>query len=145
VSVDIGERYDIHPANKQELGRRLARAARHVVYGETLPPSGPTPVSAQQHGDTVTLDFNDVTGHLIAYSADHPIGFELCGDKPGSCHYAVADIHDHQVVLHAQPSADSVTRVRYCWADSPICTLYDQAGLPAGPFQLTILPSHSHP
>ena len=145
VSVDIGERYDIHPADKQELGRRLARVARHVIYGTTLPPSGPTPVSAQQSGDTVTLDFNDVTGHLIAYSADHPIGFELCGDKPGSCYYAVADIHDHQVVLHAQPASGAVTRVRYCWADSPICTLYDQAGLPAGPFQLTISPSHSHP
>ena len=145
VSVDIGERYDIHPANKQELGRRLARAARHVIYGEALPPSGPTPVSAQQSGDTVTLDFNDVTGHLVAYSADHPIGFELCNAKADSCRYALADIHDKQVVLHAQSPADSVTRVRYCWADSPICTLYDQAGLPAGPFQLTLTPTGSHP
>jgi len=145
VSVDIGERYDIHPANKQELGRRLARAARHVIYGEALPPSGPTPLSAQQSGDIVTLDFNDVTGHLVTYSADHPIGFELCGDKPGSCYYALADIHDNQVALHTRPSADSATRVRYCWADSPICTLYDHAGLPAGPFQLTITPTHSHP
>ena len=145
VSVDIGERYDIHPANKQELGRRLARAARHVIYGEALPPSGPTPVSAQQSGDTVTLNFDDVTGHLVAYSADHPIGFELCGAKADSCRYALADIQEKQVVLHAQPSADSVTRVRYCWADSPICTLYDQAGLPAGPFQLAITPNHSHP
>ncbi|GGA26659.1 sialate O-acetylesterase [Dyella nitratireducens] len=145
VSVDIGERYDIHPANKQELGRRLARAARHVVYGETLAPSGPTPVSAQQNGDTVTLSFDHVDGHLVAYSADHPIGFELCGAKAGSCYYALADIHGTQIVLHAHPSADSVTRVRYCWADSPICTLYDQAGLPASPFQLTITPTLSHP
>lgn len=142
VSVDIGERYDIHPANKQELGRRLARAARHVIYGEALPPSGPVPVSALQNGAAVTLDFKDVTGQLVAYSADHPIGFELCSAQAGSCHYAVADIHDTQVVLHAPPSATPVTRVRYCWADSPICTLYDQAGLPAGPFQLTIASAH---
>jgi sialate O-acetylesterase len=145
VSVDIGERYDIHPANKQELGRRLARAARHVIYGEALPPSGPVPVSAQQSGDTVTLNFNDITGHLVAYSTDNPIGFELCGANADSCHYALADVHDNQIVLHATPSAESVTRVRYCWADSPICTLYDQAGLPAGPFQLTITPTSSHP
>ena len=142
VSLDIGERYDIHPANKQELGRRLARAARHVIYGDALPPSGPTPASAQQNGDTVTLDFNDVTGHLITYSSDNPIGFELCGDKPGSCYYALADIHGNQVVLHAHPAAEGVTRVRYCWADSPFCTLFDQAGLPAGPFQLTITSTH---
>lgn len=145
VSVDIGERYDIHPANKQELGRRLARAARHVIYGEALPPSGPVPVSAQQSGDTVTLNFNDITGHLVAYSADNPTGFELCGANADSCHYALADVHDNQIVLHATPSAGSVTRVRYCWADSPICTLYDQAGLPAGPFQLTITLTSSHP
>jgi len=145
VSVDIGERYDIHPANKQELGRRLARAARRVVYGETLAPSGPTPASAQQSGDTVTLTFDDVSEHLVAYSADNPIGFELCGAKPDSCYYAAADIHDKQVVLHARPPASSVTRVRYCWADSPICTLYDEARLPAGPFQLSISPTHSHP
>ncbi|WP_414647794.1 sialate O-acetylesterase [Dyella sp.] len=142
VSVDIGERYDIHPANKQELGRRLARAARHVIYGEALPPSGPTPASAQQNGDTVMLTFNDVTGQLVAYSADNPIGFELCGDQPGSCHYALADIRGNQVVLHAQASAQNITRVRYCWADSPICTLFDQAGMPAGPFQLTITSTH---
>jgi sialate O-acetylesterase len=107
-------------------------------------------VSAQQSGDTVTLSFNDVTGHLVTYSADNPIGFELCGVTPNSCYYALADIHGSEVTLHARPSAtrpstNGVTRVRYCWADSPICTLYDQAGLPAGPFQLTITSTHSHP
>jgi sialate O-acetylesterase len=45
-------------------------------------------------------------------------------------------------VLHAKTSAENITRVRYCWADSPICTLFDQAGMPAGPFQLTITPTH---
>ncbi|EIL91243.1 sialate O-acetylesterase [Rhodanobacter sp. 115] len=145
VSVDIGERYDIHPANKQELGRRLARVARHVIYGDkALPPSGPIPLSAQRHGDTVTLDFGDVTGKLVAYSTDHPTGFELCGAGAGSCHYAVADMRGSEVTLHAPIAADSITRVRYCWADSPICTLYDQAGLPAGPFELAVTSIHGH-
>ena len=54
VAVDIGDRYDIHPANKQEVGRRLARAARHVVYGETLAPSGPVPREARRAGDRVS-------------------------------------------------------------------------------------------
>lgn len=138
VVVDIGERTDIHPANKQELGRRLARAARHVVYGEALPPSGPVAASAQRNGDTVTLSFRDVTAPMVAYGADHPIGFELCGAQADTCHYADADIHGNQVVLHASMPTASITRVRYCWADSPVCTLYDGSGLPAGPFQLSL-------
>ncbi len=142
VAVDIGERYDIHPANKQELGRRLARVARHVIYGEALPPSGPTPTTAQREGDAVTLIFGDVTGNLVAYSADNPIGFELCGAQPNSCRYATAEMHGNQVVLHAAMQAGAISRVRYCWADSPTCTLFDSAGLPAGPFELSVAQAH---
>ena len=43
VTIDIGDKYDIHPANKQEVARRLARAARHIIYSDPSPPSGPTP------------------------------------------------------------------------------------------------------
>jgi sialate O-acetylesterase len=144
VSVDIGERYDIHPANKQELGRRLARAARHVIYGESLPPSGPLPVAATREGDTVAVSFRDVTGKLVAYSSNHPIGFELCGTQADSCSYADADLRDGKVLLHLDtPPAQAIARVRYCWADSPFCTLYDEAGLPAVPFQLDVT-SSSH-
>lgn len=142
VSVDIGERYDIHPANKQELGRRLARAARHVIYGESLPPSGPLPVAATREGDTVAVSFRDVTGKLVAYSSNHPIGFELCGTQADSCSYADADLRDGKVLLHLDtPPAQAIARVRYCWADSPFCTLYDEAGLPAVPFQLDVTSS----
>lgn len=142
VAVDIGERYDIHPANKQELGRRLVRAASHVVYGEALPPSGPVPTAARRTGDTVALTFGDISGKLVAYGADHPIGFELCGAQPGSCRYAQADIDGNQIVLHATAAASAIAHVRYCWADSPVCTLYDGAGLPAGPFELPVTPTN---
>jgi sialate O-acetylesterase len=68
-----------------------------------------------------------------------PIGFELCGAATGSCHYADADIQDDQVLLRpARQPAGGIARVRYCWGDSPVCTLYDQSGLPAGPFQLDV-------
>ncbi len=148
VAVDIGERTDIHPANKQELGRRLARVARHVVYGEKdLPPSGPVPTSVQRNGDAVSVRFKDVTDALVVYGADHPLGFELCGAQAESCHYAEADVHGDTVTLRASLPASDITRVRYCWADSPICTLYDHSGLPAGPFELSVNRSsqESHP
>jgi sialate O-acetylesterase len=137
VAVDLGERTDVHPANKQEVARRLARAVRHVVYKDAAPPSGPIPVSARRDGNAVAVEFTDVTGRLVAYSATHPIGFETCGAAANSCEFAEATIEGNRVVLNS-PNSGSATRVRYCWADSPVCTLYDEAPLPAGPFQVEV-------
>lgn len=137
VAIDIGDRYDIHPPNKQELGRRLARVARHVVYGEKLPPSGPVPQAARREGEAVVVSFGDVSGGLVAYGADEPVGFELCGGEAGTCRYARAEIRGNQVFLRA-PLATPATRVRYGWADSPVVTLFDGAGLPASPFEIPI-------
>jgi sialate O-acetylesterase len=100
-------------------------------------------LSAQRDGDAVTLRFGGITGKLVAYNTDHPTGFELCGAQPGTCHYALADMHGDRITLHV-PAADAATRVRYCWGDSPICTLYDQAGLPAGPFDIHVTPASQH-
>jgi sialate O-acetylesterase len=137
VAVDIGDRYDIHPANKQEVARRLARAARHIIYNDLSPPSGPTPTRARREGTAITVEFTDVTGKLIAYSASQPVGFELCGSAPNSCAFADARIEGNRVMLTGGNAA-SATRVRFCWADSPVCTLYDEAQLPAGPFQIEV-------
>lgn len=142
IAIDIGDRYDIHPANKQEVGRRLARAARRVVYGETIAASGPIPVEVAREGDRAIVRFADVDRRLISYGADHPIGFELCGSEAGTCRFAEATLDGSRVTLQTEAPA---TRVRYCWADSPVCTLYDESGLPAGPFELAIDPrSPSH-
>ncbi|NZA25110.1 9-O-acetylesterase [Luteimonas sp. SJ-92] len=135
VTIDIGDRYDLHPPNKQELGRRLARAARHVVYGERLAPSGPVPRSVRREGETVTVAFDDVDGELLAYGAEGPLGFELCGPAPETCRWAQASINGQEVVLRGAPAA---TRVRYGWADSPLLNMFDGAGLPAGPFETSI-------
>jgi len=137
VAIDIGDRYDIHPANKQELGRRLARAARRVVYGEKIAETGPVPLSAKREGDAVVVAFGDVAGKLVAYGYDKPIGFELCGSGPGSCRYADAEIRGAGEVVLRAPVANP-TRVRHAWADSPIVTLFDGDGLPAGPFELEV-------
>ena len=139
IAIDIGERYDIHPSNKQEVGRRLARAARRVVYGEQIAPSGPVALSARKDGTSIVVTFGDIADHLLTYSSDQPIGFELCARDAGSCRYAKARIDGTRVVLDAASLA-AATRVRYCWADSPVCTLFDSARLPAGPFQIEVQP-----
>jgi sialate O-acetylesterase len=138
VTIDIGNAYDIHPANKQELGRRLARVARQVVYGgHGASPSGPVPLSVRRAGDAVVIRFGQLEKGLVAHGADEVIGFELCGADAGSCRYARATIDGDMVTLHA-PDAASATRVRYGWADNPVVTLFDGNGLPVGPFQLAI-------
>ncbi|CAD0364524.1 sialate O-acetylesterase [Xanthomonas hortorum] len=142
VAIDIGDRYDIHPANKQELGRRLARAARHVVYGDAIAPSGPVPRSVRRDGDALRIDFDDVDTALLSYSAGAPIGFEVCGAAPGSCRYAAATLRERAIGVRIPAGLDA-TRVRYCWADSPVCTLYDRRGLPAGPFELPVTAASS--
>jgi sialate O-acetylesterase len=139
VAIDIGERTDIHPANKQELGRRLARAARHVVYGESIAPSGPVPLMARRDGQNVVVSFKDIGGgSLVAYGAYRPVGFELCGADQGSCRFVEATLQPDRVVLEPVRAAPAPTRVRFCWGDSPVCTLYDKSGLPAGPFEMPI-------
>jgi len=137
VTIDIGERRELHPPDKQELGNRLARAARHLVYGEALSPSGPAPSAAHRDNGAITVNFKDVDGALVAYSASTPIGFELCGATQQSCEFVSGSIEPTRVRLEPG-SLKSPTRVRYCWGDGPVCNLYDHSGLPAGPFELAI-------
>ena len=137
VTIDIGDPHNLHPTNKQDVGRRLARAARHVIYGESIAPSGPIALRATRENGDVVVSFSDVDRTLVAYGHESPIGFELCGDAPRSCRFADARIEGAKVAL--QSSGDvPVTRVRYCWADSPVCTLFDASRLPAGPFELRV-------
>jgi sialate O-acetylesterase len=143
VSVDIGERTDIHPANKQEVARRAARAARKVVYGEQVYPSGPQPALVLRQGNEVVVQLRDIDGRLVTYSAARPIGFELCAGTPLACRYAEAQVRGREVVLDT--AGITADRVRYCWADSPVCNLYDTSGQPVVPFELQIGPSPATP
>jgi sialate O-acetylesterase len=138
VTIDVGDRMELHPPNKQAVGARLARAARALIYGEAITPSGPGALDAQRgyHGE-VAVTFGDVDRSLMAYSARDVMGFELCGADQASCRFAYARIvGDDRVVIVGDGSA--AQRVRYCWGDAPICNLFDRSGLPAGPFELAI-------
>ncbi len=132
VTIDIGDPKLLHPANKQEVGRRLSIAARHLIYGEAIAPSGARVVSARKNGEAVTVAFRDVTGALRAYNGQ-PNAFELCDVT--TCRWARATLAGDHVTL---ADAGNATRVRYCWGDSPICTLSDGSALPAGPFEVQI-------
>jgi sialate O-acetylesterase len=136
VTIDIGNRDDVHPTNKQEVGRRLARAARHLVFGEKLSATGAEPASARRVGAAVEVQFQHHEGDLVVYSSRDPAAFELCGAEEGSCRFASARLAGGGRVR--LDDAGKATRVRFCWADSPLCNLYDAAGLPVGPFEIPV-------
>jgi sialate O-acetylesterase len=138
VAIDIGNRDDIHPTNKQEVGRRLARAARHVVYGEKISAYGAQPQSATRAGSDVAVTLGDFDGNLLVIGAKDPAGFELCGATQESCRFVRAQLAGGGKLLLSDPAAADATRVRFCWADSPLCNLYDSTGLPVGPFELAV-------
>jgi len=136
VAMDLGERLDIHPANKQEVGRRLARAARAAAY-HGRDPAGPRALRARLGGGAdVVVEFGGVTGALRTWSGAKALGFELCGPHAGSCRFvdAVAEGLTVRLAGDGRPA----TRVRYAWADAPVVNLYDEAPLPPGPFELAI-------
>lgn len=134
VTTDIGDPTDIHPANKVDVGRRLALAARRIA-GEAVT-TGPASVSAKRVGDTVVVAFDQIDGALVARGSDRVIGFELC-DLADACRWADARIDGTSVVL-AAPVGAPTAKVRFAWADSPTFNLFDTAGLPAGPFEMAV-------
>ena len=138
VTIDVGEPHNLHPTNKQDVAKRLVQAARHVIFGEPVPPSGPTAVSATRSVDGIAVEFTGIERGLVSYSHATPIGFELCGDSPGSCQFATARVEGSRVLLSVPGGGPPPARVRYCWGDSPVCTLFDGSGLPAGPFELSV-------
>jgi sialate O-acetylesterase len=138
VTIDIGNRADIHPANKQDVGRRLARAARRVVFGEKISSSGAQPQGAKRAVDGVEVALGGYDGSLVVVGARDPSGFELCGESQASCHFVRAQLGEGGVVRLEDPAPEKATRVRFCWADAPLCNLYDTTGLPVGPFEIPV-------
>ncbi len=137
VTIDVGDPRQLHPPDKQSVGVRLARAARHLIYGETLTASGPVPRTATRDGAHVVVSFDAVEGALTAYSSNRPIAFELCGTEQSSCRFVDATLQPDRVVLDAS-AIQTLKRVRFCWGDAPVCNLSDRSGLPAGPFEIAI-------
>jgi sialate O-acetylesterase len=81
------------------VGVRLARVARHALYGEAINPSGPVPLSASREAGRVVVTFGDVDAQLFTYSSAQAIGFELCGNARGSHRFVTANVDAKRVIL----------------------------------------------
>ena len=133
VTIDVGEVGNIHPRNKQDVGLRLALAARHLAYGQELVWSGPLYESMKVDGGKTTLVFNHTGTGLMAKDVDELTGFMVAGaDKKWEPAEAV--IQGETVIVSSSKVPEPVA-VRYAWAGDPTCNLYNREGLPASPFR----------
>jgi len=134
ITIDIGEANDIHPRNKQEVGRRLALVALAQTYNKkNVAFSGPVYDSMKVDGDGARITFKFAQGGLIARGGEAVKGFAVAGEDK-KWYWADAKIDGESVVVRSDKVARPVA-VRYAWANNPVCNLYNQAGLPAVPFR----------
>ncbi|PZQ26932.1 MAG: 9-O-acetylesterase [Stenotrophomonas acidaminiphila] len=135
VAIDIGDPADIHPLNKQEVGRRLALAARHVAYGEALPFHGPVPQYTRFEGNKAHVEFGTSGGTLAVRGGGTRVhGFALAGTDQ-VFHPAEATLQDGRVVVRSA-AVPRPAAVRYGWSDNPAdADLINTDQLPASPFR----------
>lgn len=140
VAIDIGEADDIHPKNKQEVGRRLALAALAQVYYQDIESSGPLFSGAQEEDGKIRLSFRNSEG-LKAADGGKIKGFAIAGEDRK---FVWADVEiegDHMLV--SSPQVPKPIAVRYGWSDNPEVNLVNAAGLPASPFRTDDWPQKS--
>jgi sialate O-acetylesterase len=156
ILIDIGEAHNIHPADKIDVGDRLARIALANTYcKKDIVYSGPVYDSMKVDADKIRLQFKHTEGGLVAKpipATYQPLsteptalplvrnvpdsqleGFSICG-ADYKWKWASAKIDGNTVVAWS-PDVPAPVAVRYAWAYNPICNLYNGGGLPAGPFR----------
>ena len=138
ITLDIGDTRDIHPKNKQDVGKRLSYWALATVYGKPVPAiSGPLPAAHRIDGDAVRITFSHGAG-LKTRDGAAPRGFLIAGaDKVWKP--ATAVIEGEAVVVRSAAVPVPVA-VRYAWAENPDCNVVNGAGLPASTFRTDTWP-----
>jgi len=132
VTIDVGEAGNLHPPRKEEVGDRLALWALATTYGLKLVHSGPLYESMRVEGKGIRIAFSQVGAGLQAKGQTLQ-GFTIAG-ADRKFHRAAARIEGDSVVV-SSPEVDAPIAVRYAWADSPECNLFNRDGLPASPFR----------
>jgi len=131
--IDIGEANNIHPKNKQDVGKRLALWALARTYEKDIVYSGPLYKSMKVEGGKIRLSFDQAGGGLVARGGEALKGFAIAGADRKFV-WADAKIDGNTVVVSSDDVANPVA-VRYAWADNPVCNLYNKENLPASPFR----------
>ena len=130
VTMDIGNFNNIHPSNKQGVGKRLAGLALANEYGKQIVASGPLFKSIKRRGEILVVNFAEIGSGLISKGALR--GFEIAGLD---MIYKIAEANIVNNTIELSASAVSNPKyARYGWSDQPVPSLFNREGLPASSF-----------
>ncbi len=132
VTIDIGEMFDIHPKNKQDVGLRLALAAKKIAYNQDIVFSGPIYKSMEINGNEIEISFDHV-GNGLSINGEKLNSFQIAG-KDKKFYWAKAIIVGGEVFVSSEKVKEPVA-VRYGWAINTDGNLFNKNRLPASPFR----------
>ena len=134
VITDLGEAADIHPRNKQDVAKRLARWALAKNYGYDLPYQSPTFESMEIKDSKALITFHHVGGGMDTFDVRELRGFTIAGEDRKFVVAEAKIIAKDKIEVSANSIAHPVS-VRYAWADNPVANVQSTGGLPATPFR----------
>lgn len=133
VTIDIGDSINVHPKNKQDVGKRLARWAMRDCYNDKkIEVSGPLYTSNSIEKNKIRINFTHTRGGLKAKSGKLK-GFAIAGTDKNFI-WADAKIDGKSVIVWNEKIQNPLY-VHYAWASNPECNLYNGVGLPGSPFR----------
>jgi sialate O-acetylesterase len=136
VTTDlVNDAKDIHPTNKQDVGKRLAAIALNNLYNKKIICSGPTYKSMQIKGNQIILLFNNIGSGLSTIGKNGTIkGFEIAG-VDSIFHFAQAIIKGNTIILSSEKVSKPIA-ANFGWmGDATECNLFNKEGFPAVPFR----------
>ncbi len=137
VIIDIGEGKDIHPKNKVDVGRRLARWALANEYGSDVPFHSPQYKNMEKQEARIVLTFDYVAQNEKGwrpFDVAAPVGFAIAGEDKKFVWADAKILPDGKIEVSSKDVPNPVS-VRYAWADNPVCNMFSSAGLPLTPFR----------
>jgi sialate O-acetylesterase len=135
VIIDLGESNDIHPRNKQDVAKRLARWALAKDYGVKVAYQSPTYKSSEVKDGKLVLTFDHVGAGLKNHDFHDVRGFSIAGEDKKFV-WATAQISAPNQITVSHPSVKAPQAARYGWADNPVCNVRAKDSLlPLTPFR----------
>jgi len=144
VIYDIGEGRDIHPRDKQNVGKRLARIALAKDYGIPVHYQSPSYKSMEIKGNKAVLTFENVGSTLYTFDTRDAVGFAVAGEDK-TWYNATGKLVGKDKVEVTSPDVESPVAVRYAWAVNPVANLRSREGLPVVPFRTDDWPQITDP